>query len=49
MYKTFILIIYTLILSLEFIIEVAKKKISVVDVLIRAFMIISFPLLCTWF
>lgn len=49
MYKTFILIIYTFILSLEFIIEIAKKKISVVDVLIRAFMIISFPLLCTWF
>ncbi len=49
MYKTFILIIYTFILSLELIIEVAKKKISVVDVLIRAFMMISFPLLCTWF
>lgn len=49
MYKTFILIIYTFILSLELIIELAKKKISVVDVLIRAFMIISFPLLCTWF
>lgn len=49
MYKTFILIIYTFILSLELIIEIAKKKISVVDVLMRAFMIISFPLLCTWF
>lgn len=49
MYKTIILIIYILILSFEYVIEFAKKKISIVDVLIRAFMIISFPLLCTWF
>lgn len=48
MYKTFILTIYTFILSLDLITEFAKEKISVVDVLIRAFMMVSFPLLCTW-
>lgn len=49
MYKTFILIIFTLIIVFDFVIEIAKEKISIVDVLIRAFIIISFPFLCDWF
>lgn len=49
MYKTFILIIFTLIIVADFVIEVAKKKLSPLDLIIRSFVVVSFPLLTQWF
>ena len=49
MYKTFILIIFTLVIVADFIIEVAKKKISPLDLILRGFVVLSFPFLVQWF
>ncbi len=49
MYKTVILIVFVMVLVLDFIIELVKKRISIVDLLTRAFMIIAFCYICEWF
>jgi len=54
MFKIVILILFILVLSADFILAVSKLAVSkenwsIFNMFIRAFMVISFCLLCEWF
>ena len=50
MYRLVILILFILVLSIDFMREVTKiKNQSIIDMFIRGFMIIAFCFICEWF
>lgn len=42
MFKTIVLIIFVFVLVLDFMFELVKEKINILDLILRAFMVISF-------
>ena len=49
MYKYIILVLFLIVLCIDFMNELYSKEVSIVDLIIRAFMIIAFCLLVQWY